>query len=110
MFGSESVDRRSRRFERRKIDINLAAMMDVVLHHGAQPLPHGEGRTIGRGAPAFKVSSRHVRKHSDRLAMQAFSEPDDFVAAHAVFLAAPVVTAAVAFRDFEENVQFVPKT
>ncbi len=33
LLGSESVDWRSRRFEQGKIDINLAAMMDLVLHH-----------------------------------------------------------------------------
>jgi hypothetical protein len=60
LLGSESVDRRSRRFEQRKININLAAMMDFVLHHGAQPLAHWDGSAVGSGAAALQIFSCEV--------------------------------------------------
>src|SRR5580704_5150105 len=77
LFGSESVDRRSGRFYQRKININLTAMMDFVLHHGAQPLPHGDGSAVGSGAAALKIFRREAGEYFARLAMQTLRERDD---------------------------------
>ena len=40
LFGSEAVQRRRRKIQKSQVSIDLTAMVDLVLDHGAEPFPH----------------------------------------------------------------------
>jgi len=79
-------------------------MMDLVLNHGAQPFPGGEGRAFGSHALAAQNLGCQAGKDVDRLAMQPFGEAHHLLVSIGEFLAAAGIGALAPGDTFGEHV------
>jgi hypothetical protein len=79
-------------------------MMDLVLHHGAQPFPGGEGRAFGSHALAAEILGRQAGKDVHRLAMQPFGKTHHLLVSIGEFLAAAGIAARAPGDRFGEHV------
>ena len=77
LFGGEAVKRGSGDAEKAEIKINLAAMMDFVFEHEAEPLPGGDGGVVGSLTFALEVGVGEAREDFDRFGVETLHEGEN---------------------------------
>jgi hypothetical protein len=79
LLGGGSEERRSRDAEEAEVVVDLAAMMDFVLGHGAEEDPDGNLRAGGSGAEALEVGVGEAGEDFAGFGVEAFEEGEDVV-------------------------------
>src|ERR1043166_6101105 len=74
LFGGQAIDGRSRHSPHRQHEIDLPAMMRLVLDHGAKPFPGRDRRAGGRAALRGEILIGQRREDCARLGMQPVVE------------------------------------
>ena len=106
LFGGGAKEGRGGDAEEAEIVVNLAAMMDFVLGHGAEEDPDGNLRTGGSGAEALKIGIGEAGEDFAGFGVEAFEEGEDVVEAVGEMLAFRGVAMGMAEDGFGEHEAF----
>ena len=106
LLRGQTVQRRRGHFYKRKIGVDLPTMMNLVLYHGSQPLPHSNGLAIGSVALAVQVFHGEGCDDLSRFAVHPFHESNDLFEAIGKFFAATRISAWLVLNRFCEHPTF----
>ncbi len=106
LLGGEAVERRGGDTEDAEVDVELAAVVGLVLDHGAEPVGNADFASSGRFALALQILIGQLRENLHGLGVEAFHECQNvFVAVREIF-AVVGVAALVSLNVFRPHVAF----
>jgi hypothetical protein len=106
LFGGAAVERGSGNFEDGEVEVDLAAMVDFVFGHEAEPLPGGDGSVAGSGAFSLKVGVGEAGKDFDGFGVELGHQSDDVFERGSEFFGVCGVAAGIALNVFGPHVTF----
>ena len=106
MFGGEAVEGRGGDAEEAEVEIDLAAVVDFVFEHEAEPLPGGDGGGVGGLAFALEVGVGKAGEDFERFGVEFLHKGEDVFKAVGEFFAVSGVAGGAALDGFGPHVAF----
>jgi hypothetical protein len=104
LFGGEAVEGRGGDVEEAEVEIDLAAVVNLVFEHEAEPLPGRDGGGVGSLAFALEVGVGEAGEDFERFGVELFHEAKDFIEAVGEFFAVSGVAGGTALDGFGPHV------